>query len=245
MSGLESLVSQIDALTPAGIALMALVGFLVGVAPGSYPLLATAAGLAASRPHGAAPRRWRGLYLAAGFVLGIALVDASFGALFGAFGFLVLRVLSPLMVYVYLALALILAFLGLALLRVIRVNLRLLDATPKAVSGFWPAFLLGIPFGLTTCPACTPLILPVLMGAATSGDIVMGALLLFVFGIARGAPILIVSSAAGLLARMHRFMLLVPRIERIGGILLLMAAAVFAYQSGVYAKVLPPLFPAE
>jgi cytochrome c-type biogenesis protein len=245
MCGVEALVGQVDALTPAGIALMALVGLLVGVAPGSYPLLATAAGLAAARPDGAGPRRWRGLYLAAGFVLGIALVDALFGALFGAFGFLVLRILSPLMVYVYFALALLLVFLGLALLRVIRVNARLLYATPKAVSGFWAAFLLGIPFGLTTCPACTPLILPVLMGAATSGDIAMGAMLLFIFGLARGVPILVVGSAAGVLVRMHRIMFLVPRIERAGGILLLIAAAAFAYQGGVYARLLPPLFSGE
>lgn len=220
---------------------MALVGLLVGVAPGSYPLLATAAGLVAGQKEPGGARRFRGLYLATGFVLGVAAVDAVFGALFGAFGFLVLRVLSPLMAYVYLGLAALLVVLGLVLLRVIRINLRLLYATPRPVGGFGAAFLLGIPFGLTTCPACTPLILPVLMGAATTGDVAMGALLLFVFGLARGVPILVVGAAAGVLMRMQRLMFLVPRIERIGGILLLLAAAAFAYQGGVYAKFWPPL----
>ncbi len=239
---MESLVDQIDALTPAGIALMALVGLLVGVAPGSYPLLAAATGLVAGQRRETEPHRLRGLYLAAGFVLGVAVVDAAFGALFGGFGFLVLRILSPLMVYVYFALALVLALLGLALLRIIRVSLRLLYATPRPVGGFWAAFLLGIPFGLTTCPACTPLILPVLMAAAGTGDVFMGALLLFVFGLARGLPILVVGAAAGVLQRMQGLMLAVPRIERIGGVLLLLAALAFAYQGGVYARLWPPLF---
>lgn len=241
MSGLESLVDQIDSLTPAAIALMALLGLVVGVAPGSYPLLAAAAGLVAGQGERIRPRPLRGLYLAAGFVLGVAAIDAVFGALFGAFGFLVLRILSPLMVYVYFALALVLLVLGLALLRAIRISLRLLYANSRPVGGFWAAFFLGVPFGLTTCPACTPLILPVLMGAAGTGDVGRGALLLFVFGLARGIPILAVAAAAGALARVQRFMFLVPKIERAGGILLILAALAFAYQGGVYARLWPPL----
>lgn len=246
MFGLESLADGISSLNPTAVALMALVGLLVGVAPGSYPLLAAAAGLVAGqRQEGAQPNRFRGLFLSAGFTLGIATVDAVFGALFGAFGFLILRILSPLMVYAYLALSLVLAFLGLALLRVVRVNLRLLYATPRAVSSFWAAFFLGIPFGLSTCPACTPLILPVLMTAAGTGDVWMGGLLLFVFGLARGIPILAVGAVAGALTRMNRFMFWVPRIERTGGVLLLIAAIAFAYQAGVYATLLPRIIGGE
>jgi cytochrome c-type biogenesis protein len=243
MSGLESLVDQVDSLTPAAIAVMGLLGLIVGVAPGSYPLLAAATGLVAGHGERIKPRPLRGLFLAAGFVLGVAVIDALFGALFGAFGFLVLRILSPLMVYVYFVLAAVLLVLGLALLRVIRISLRLLYASPRPVGGFWAAFLLGVPFGLTTCPACTPLILPVLMGAAGTGDVGMGALLLFVFGLARGIPILVVAAAAGALARMQRLMFHVPKIERIGGILLILAALAFAYQGGAYARLWPPLFP--
>ncbi len=239
---LESIVGDISGLTPASILLMALAGLLVGIAPGSYPLLAAAAGLAAgSYPDDETRLRNRGFYLASGFVLGIALVDAALGALFGLFGFVILRALAAFMAPVYFLLALALVVLGLALLRVIRLRLRLLYASPRPVNGFGAAFLLGIPFGLSTCPACTPLILPVLMAAAGSGDALMGAALLFVFGLTRGVPILIVGAATKSLARLPSVMMWVPRVERIGGVLLFVAAAAFAYQGGVYAGWLPPL----
>lgn len=240
MSTLESILGDISGLTPAGILLMALAGLLVGVAPSSYPLLAAAAGFSASGQAATRRRtRYRGVLLASGFVLGVALVDAVLGALFGLFGFGVMRVLSPYMAHTYFLLSAVLLVLGLAMLRVIRINLRLVYASPRAADSFGAAVLLGIPFGLSTCPACTPLLLPVLMTAAGSGDAAMGAALLFVFGVARGVPILLVGAATGLLTRLGSAMLWVPRIERAAGIILLIATAAFAYQGGVYAGWLP------
>lgn len=240
MDALESILGDISGLTPAGVALMALAGLLVGIAPSSYPLLAAAAGFSAGGQAAAVrPKYNRGILLAAGFVLGVALVDAALGALFGLFGFAVLRVLSPYMAHTYVVLSIVLLLLGLAMLRVIRVNFRFVYATPRAVNTFGAAFLLGIPFGLSTCPACTPLLLPVLMTAAGSGDAAMGAALLFVFGIAPGIPILLVGAATGLLNRLGSAMPWVPRIERAAGIMLLIAAVAFAYQAGVYAGWLP------
>ncbi len=240
MTTLESILGDISGLTPTGLLLMALAGLLVGVAPSSYPLLAAAVGFSAGG-QAASKRatRYRGVLLASGFVLGVALVDAALGALFGLFGFAVMRALSPFMAHTYFLLSLVLLFLGLAMLRIIRLNLRLLFASPRPVDSFGAAFLLGIPFGLSTCPACTPLLLPVLMTAAGSGDAAMGASLLFIFGIARGVPILLVGAATGMLTRLGSAMLWVPRIERVAGVLLLIAAGAFAYQGAVYAGWLP------
>ncbi len=240
MTEIEAILGQIAGLTPASIMLMAFAGVVVGIAPSSYPLLAVAAGFSAGGQAAVAARtRYRGIYLASGFVLGVALVDAALGALFGLFGFAVLRIISPYMPHTYFVLAAILLFLGLAMLRVIRINMRILYASPRSAGSFGAALLLGIPFGLSTCPACTPLLLPVLMTAAGSGDAVMGSLLLFVFGVARGLPILVVGAAAGVLTRLGSAMLWVPFIERAGGLLLLIAAAAFAYQAGIYAGWLP------
>ncbi len=94
---LDSLVQDIAILSPMSVLLMAAAGLVVGIAPGSYPLLAVGAGLSAgSKPAGAAARS-RTLFLAGGFVLGIALVDAVMGGLFGLVGFVVLRSLAALM----------------------------------------------------------------------------------------------------------------------------------------------------
>ena len=241
MSFLDAWMQDISALTLSAIGLMAVAGLIVGVAPSSYPLLAVGAGISAGSTADAPIRRTRAMFLAAGFVLGIATVDAALGALFGLLGFVVLEVLATLMTPVYFALSLLLLVMGLALLRVITIDLRVLYATPKAVTGFWRSFALGIPFGLSSCPACTPLLLPVMFAAASTGDALMGGALLLVFGLARGIQIVAVVGAADLLPRLFPIALWMPRIERIAGVLLLVASAAFGYQAGVYAGWLPPL----
>lgn len=238
---LDSLVQNVSGLSPASVSLMALAGLIVGIAPGSYPLLAVGAGLSTGSKTGGGGARSRTLFLASGFVLGIALVDAAMGALFGLLGFVVLRTLAVAMMPLYFALSLVLLVMGLALLRIINVNFRVLYAAPRAVKGFWSALALGIPFGLSTCPACTPLVLPVMLAAGASGDAMMGATLLFVFGLARGVPIVLVGAVADLLPRFFPVMFWMPRIERVGGGLLIIAAAAFAYQGGVYAGWFPPV----
>lgn len=241
MTFLDAWVQGISGLTASAIGLMALTGLIVGLAPSSYPLLAVGAGFATGTTVEGPATRSRAVLLASGFVLGIALIDAAVGALFGLLGFAVLRVLAGLMIPVYFALSLLLLLMALALLRVITIDLRILYATPKPVGGFWRAVVLGVPFGLSTCPACTPLILPVMLAAAASADAMMGAVLLFIFGIARGIPIIAVGAAADLLPRMLPASLWMRRIERAAGILLLLASAAFGYQAAVYAGWVPPV----
>ncbi|MGH7118293.1 MAG: sulfite exporter TauE/SafE family protein, partial [Acetobacteraceae bacterium] len=111
----------------------------------------------------------------------------------------------------------------------------------RRVETFAAAYVLGVPFGLTTCPACTPLVLPVLGAAAATGSPWLGGLLLFVFGIARGLPLIAVGAAAQAIQRTPRFTLWVPAIERAGGILLLAAAAFFLYQSAAFWGLVTPI----
>lgn len=241
MPDVTQLLGNISSLDLLSLALMVAAGLLVGVAPSSYPLLAVATGFAAGGATDGAGRWRRGLVLSAGFVAGVALVDAVIGGLFGLFGFLVLRLLADVMFLAYLGLGALLVLLALALMRVVRVNLRLLYPTPRPARSFGSAVALGIPFGLSTCPACTPVILPVLLAAAGTGDPWMGGTLLLVFGLGRGIPIMVTGTAASALGRLQGAMFWVPRIERIGGALLLVASLWFFYRGGVYAGWWPPL----
>lgn len=101
MIELEPLLQEITALTPFAVALVALAGLVVGIAPSSFPLMSVAAGLATGQGAAdAGSRRIGGFWLSVGFVLGIATVDAVLGALFGLAGFAVMRILAR-----YLALA--------------------------------------------------------------------------------------------------------------------------------------------
>jgi len=99
----------------------------------------------------------------------------------------------------------------------------------------------GIPFGLSTCPACTPMVLPVLGAAAASGEAWVGAALLFTFGVARGVPLLVAGAVTDAAMHLRHVTAWVPRIERAGGVLLLLAALYFLYQSVAATGMVPPL----
>lgn len=242
MPDAESLLQNVGALTPFTVLLVALAGVVVGIAPSSFPLLTVAAGLAAGR-EAAAPDRTsvaHGLRLAAGFALGIASVDAVLGALFGFAGYAVLHVPGAILAPAYAVLGVALLVAGLALLRLIRVKLPVLAPSEKPLRSFLGSYALGLPFGLSTCPACTPLVLPVVVAAASTASPLTGAVLLFAFGVARGIPITLAGTATAAFARVRRTRRFLMLIERIGGLLTLAAALYFLYRAAIYAGWLPP-----
>lgn len=241
MTDLEPLLQNVTALTPLTIALVAFAGLVVGIAPSSFPLLSVAAGLAAGQgATDSAKRHRQGFWLSAGFALGIATVDAVLGALFGLAGFAVLRVLASFLAVAYGLLGIILAVTGLALLRVVHIAIPVLTPSPKSTRTFAGSYLLGLPFGLSTCPACTPLLLPVVVAAASTADPVLGAALMFTFGLARGIPIVAAGTAAGILAHLRRTRGFIRWAERAGGVLMLAAALYFLYQAAIFAGWLSP-----
>jgi cytochrome c-type biogenesis protein len=92
------------------------------------------------------------LWLSLGFALGIASIDAVVGALFGLAGFAVLRVLVGYLALAYALLAVFLTVAGLALLRAIHIVIPVLAPSAKPTRTFFGSYLLGLPFGLSTCP---------------------------------------------------------------------------------------------
>ena len=250
MMGVDILsqLQEISAASPAAFALVVLAGLLMGVAPSSLPLASVVAGFVAGQAGAADAAgardvvgRTRGALLSAGFVLGMATVDAAIGALFGFLGYAVIRSLAGYLALTNLLLAALLVVLGLVLLRKVRIAIPVLRPLPRRVDSFGAAYALGVPFGLSACPACTPMMLPILGAAAATGTPWLGAILLFVFGLARGVPLLLVGTAAGLVTHMRRFAAWVPTIERTAGMLLIVAALYFLYQSAAAVGFVPPL----
>lgn len=76
----------------------------------------------------------------------------------------------------------------------------------------------------SACPACTPMVLPML-GSAATGTWWLGAALMFVFGLARGLPLLLLGAGTGLLDRIRGTGRWVRRLETAAGALLLLAGA--------------------
>lgn len=236
-------VTQLQNLSAASVAaflLVAAAGLVMGVAPSSLPMYSIVVGSVAARsgrPTG--PRR--ALLFALGFMLGIATADALIGALFGFFGQAMITALAGKLALTNLLVGLLLAVIGLALLRLIRVPWLRLNAKPRELKSFGGAFGLGVPFGFSTCPACTPIMLPILGAAAATGSLWLGAALMFVFGLARGTPLIVAAVATDLVKLVPRFAPAVPRIELAGGALVLLAALYFFYLSAFYAGLAPAI----
>jgi cytochrome c-type biogenesis protein len=87
------------------------------------------------------------------------------------------------------------------------------------------------------------LVLPILGAAAVSGTPWLGGVLLFVFGLTRGIPLLVVGAATGRIKAVPRLTMWVPKIERASGILLLLAAVYFLYQSAIFAGLIVGMGP--
>lgn len=241
MINLEPLMQEITALTPYAVALVALAGLIVGIAPSSFPLISVAAGMAASRGAvSSGSSRIEGLWLATGFVLGIATIDMILGALFGLAGFAVLRILASYLALSYFLLAAVLIVIGLALLRLVHIVVPTFAPSPKSARGFVGSYLLGLPFGLSTCPACTPLLFPVVVAAAGTASPLMGAVLMATFGLARGVPIVVAATIAGSAAHFRQTRAFTLWAERIGAALVFAAALYFLYQAALYAGLLKP-----
>lgn len=232
---------EISAASPAAFALAMLAGLVMGVAPSSVPLMSVMVGSVAGQTEAKTPTGVRrALLFSIGFVLGMATVDAAIGGLFGFLGSVVIEVLVGYLSVTNLAVAALLAAIGLALLRLVQVPWPRLQVSPRPVNSFGAAYALGVPFGLSTCPACTPMVLPILGAAAATGEAWLGAALLFVFGLTRGVPLLIAGSATGAIKHLRHVTPFVPKLERAGGVLLLLAALFFFYQSAAYAGLVPP-----
>jgi cytochrome c-type biogenesis protein len=75
------------------------------------------------------------------------------------------------------------------------------------------------------------MILPMLGAAAATGTWWFGALLMFVFGLARGLPLLLVGTGAGWFARLKAATTWVPRLQSAAGWLLLVGGAYFLFEA--------------
>jgi cytochrome c-type biogenesis protein len=212
-----------------------LAGFAMGLAPSSYALYPVIAGYVAGEEEGSARR---GLLLSLAFVLGTATVDAALGALFGLIGGVVIEAVARYVVLWNGAVAALLLLFGLALLRVLKVKWPVLRMTWRRAHSIPGAYALGIPFGLTACPACTPMVLPMLGAAAATGTWWFGALLMFIFGLARGLPLLVVGTSAGWFARLKSATTWMPRLQAAAGWLLLLGGVYFLFEAARAAWIL-------
>lgn len=220
--------------TAFGIALLG--GLVAGFGPCVLPMLPAVFGyvtgtVGAQDAGGSRGRTYvHSLSLAAVFVLGMSLLFAAIGAAAGALG-RALLVAS----WAYYVVAAICVLLGLHMLGVVNLRFdalnRFMPVKRPERRGYLGAFFFGMLFGLVASPCSTPILAAIGTIAAARGSAVEGAALLFVFGVGKGAPLLLLGLASGSLVVMGKLSRATGALTKIGGVGLLLAAAYLVWQA--------------
>lgn len=229
---LEAFASQLTSGDVGGIAAFSIAfigGLVAGFGPCVLPMLPAVfgyvTGMVARKPEDEEPRAVlvRALGLSAVFVVGMSVVFAVIGALAGLLGRALL--LSAWAYYVIAGVCVLigLQMLGVVQLPVDRFNALLPTRRPER-RGMVGAFLFGMLFGLVASPCSTPVLAAIAVIAATTGSAAKGGALLFVYGLGKGVPLLLLGIAAGSLGVMSRISRVTPVLTKIGGIGLIAAA---------------------
>ena len=208
-------------------------GLLAGFGPCVLPMMPAVFGYVTgsiSSPGVEAGRRpgyIQGLTLAGVFVLGMAAVFTGIGAVAGLLGRAIL--ISGWAVYVvgFILVVLGLHFLGAVELPVDRLNRRALRSTGR--SGFFGAFGLGALFGLVASPCSTPVLAVIATMAAAGRSPTTGAVLLFVYGLGKGVPLLLIGLASGSMRAMRPLSRATPILTKFGGVALIGVAAYLTF----------------
>lgn len=225
---LGALTASTSVITPLALGSAMLAGLLAAFGPSTYPLIPAVLGYEVALDEDRAPALKRALLIVAGMVC----FDLALGAAAGALGEVVARWLAGNLATSYALTAAIMLLLGLRFIGILRFRVPSATLAPRTSrSAPWEAFALGAAFGVAACPACTPLLLAILLGAVATKSVVFGAVLLGVFALGRGLPLLVVAVSANAFRRMRLGIRLSRRLDIMGGWLMVASAVYFGYQS--------------
>lgn len=204
-------------------------GMVAGFGPCVLPMLPAVFGYVTGQVAGTpaidANSAWRkGLALSATFVFGMSLLFATIGAAAATLG-------RALLVgaWAYYVVAAICTVLGLQMMGAINLPFgalnRFLPMTRPERKGFVGAFLFGILFGVVASPCSTPILAAIATIAATRESVPQGALLLFVYGLGKGFPLILLGLASGSLVVMRSLSRAAGVLTKAGGAALIGVAA--------------------
>jgi thiol:disulfide interchange protein len=206
-------------------------GVLTSLTPCVYPMIPITVGII-SGTAGGQPTRGRVAILTLAYVAGLALLYAVAGLIAGLTGQLFGTIASS--VWARLAIALLLAVFGLAMLEVMPVTLprRWLEWAGGLGGGSIPAvFLLGASSGLVAAPCGAPAFAAVLTWVSTTGSAGLGFVYLLVFSLGMTALLVVVGFSAGLASRLPKAGSWSLWIKRGAGVLILCMSAYYVHEA--------------
>jgi cytochrome c-type biogenesis protein len=195
-------VENISQLLAQGSPWVFLVVFAAGVATSLSPCLLAMApvimgyvGAQNSRSPG------RSLALSLSMVLGLATAFSILGFIAVIFG----RVFGYTGRYWPLVLGVLFVVIGLNYLKLININWPGIKRMPVNSGGLSGAYLVGLVFGVAASPCATGVLAAILGFASMGGSFYMGGLMLFIYGLGHGIPLVVLGTLAGSARRMDFF----------------------------------------
>jgi len=168
------------------IGLMILGGIFSALSPSSVPRMVAIVNYAGRESKSV----WHAVGLACTFAAGICAVYTLVGAAAGSFGFL-LRLTG----FLYYFTAGLCLLMGLSMIRLFEIRWEL-PALQSVGRGTLGALLLGIGFAFLIAPDAMPFMIAALTVTTFQGEVGLGALLMFFFGIGHAVPVLFAGALA-------------------------------------------------
>ncbi|MBW3665755.1 MAG: cation transporter [Actinobacteria bacterium] len=226
VAGTGAAQATFERVSPVAFGLAFVLGLAAAFAPSSLAMTPAVVGAVL---QGHAHSRRRAAALAVAFVGGVLVVDALIGAVFAAGGHAAISWLEARLAVWFALMFLVLAVLAVIVLGLWRPSMPSFTPDLPAADSLGGAFAAGVPFGLLACPSCTPLLLPVILGAVATGSPLYGATILAAFGLGRGLPLVAIGTSAGATRTARSLRRYVPVVEKTVGVLLSAGALYFLW----------------
>ncbi|MDW7771596.1 MAG: cytochrome c biogenesis protein CcdA [Desulfobulbaceae bacterium] len=228
---MEQFLSQIESYLQSSI-LLALAasylgGVLISLTPCLYPMIPITVGvIGSSNLNGSKPR---GFLLTLSYVAGMALTYAALGLFAAATG----RFFGTISTHpvTFIVTGNILLLFALSLLDVYHLPY-IGKHYPTKMRGFPGVFLIGMTSGLIIGPCTAPVLGSLLAYVGSTGNLVLGGAMLFVFAIGMGTILLLVGTFTGILASIPRSGPWLVTIKKIIAVLILILAEYLFIQAG-------------
>lgn len=214
--------------TPAlAFAAVFLGGLFASLTPCVYPMIPITASYVGGSNLGGSKKR--GFVLSVIYVSGIALTYSGLGVFAATSGRFFGEINSN--PYTFIIVGNIILLLGLAMLDVISIPV----FSPKASAGsknIAGVFVVGITSGFIAGPCTAPVLGVLLAFVASTGDIVFGGSLLFVFAFGMGAILIVVGTFSGILAALPKSGTWMIKVKKTMGFIMIVLAEYFFIKGG-------------
>jgi len=200
---------------------------LISFSPCAYPLLPVSIGYIGARSSGS---KIKGFVLSLVYVSGIAVTYSILGliaALTGRlFGRIATHPVSNLVV------GIVFIVFGLSLLELFNLRLPQVSVKKSEKKGLLTVFVFGLISGLAIGPCVAPALGAILVYIASKENVLYGASLLFVFAYGMGFLLILAGTFSGLLLSLPKPGKWLELIEKIAGIILIIAGIYFLLKAG-------------